>query len=281
MKGQLQDMAVADIIQHNCQDRKTARVSLKNSGQKAQLFFKNGNVVHATSDGLEGEQVVFHVMHWEKGSFDLKSDVEPPAFTITRNWTSLLLEGARLLDEADSGDNVDQYISTLLSGANKNGKAVSSPHLTTRLHQTIDSPSESRVAANGESPADRSTEELLVDLAKQTEGFITGAVATLKGEKYYTHSNWDLDVSPLINQVNQFVKIVNVAVEKLGQGGLEDNLLSTEEAFVMVRFLENTDYYLMITVDKKQANLGSLRMLSRSYAEWIGKALDHQSKDKE
>ncbi len=73
MKGQLQDMAVADIIQHNCQDRKTARVSLKMGGKRAQLFFKNGNVVHASSGKQEGEEVIYEVINWDKGSFDLKN----------------------------------------------------------------------------------------------------------------------------------------------------------------------------------------------------------------
>ena len=86
-------------------------------------------------------------------------------------------------------------------------------------------------------------------------------------------------MSPLIDQVSQFIKMVDTAVAKLGQGGLEDNLLTTEDAYIITRFLENTSYFLMITVDKKKANLGNLRMLSRSYGEWLGKALENQGKN--
>jgi hypothetical protein len=43
-----------------------------------------------------------------------------------------------------------------------------------------------------------------------------------------------------------------------------------------VRFLENSPYFLLIAVDKKKANLGNLRMLSRSYSNWLGKSLEKE-----
>jgi len=101
MKGRLEDMAVADLIQHTCQDHKTARVQLKNGRERGELFFKNGNVVHASLDDQTGEQAVYKLMNWEAGTFELFDKVDPPEITITRNWTSLLLEAARLTDEGE------------------------------------------------------------------------------------------------------------------------------------------------------------------------------------
>lgn len=271
MKGQLQDMAVADIIQHNCQDRKTARVLLKSGNKKAEIFFKNGNVVHAKDGSQEGEEVIYQVMNWETGSFDLKTDVEAPAFTITRNWTSLLLEGAKRQDELGSQTDVDGYISSLLTNPDANGITTKSPHLVTRMNQTNGADT-----ANGKEQANGSVQDLLIDLAGQSDGFITAALATMKGDNFYTHSNWDIDVSPIIDQVSQFVKMVQNAVSKLDQGLLEDNLITTDEAYILVRFLENSPYFLLIAVDKKKANLGNLRMLSRSYSDWLGKSLERE-----
>jgi predicted regulator of Ras-like GTPase activity (Roadblock/LC7/MglB family) len=271
MKGQLQDMAVADIIQHNCQDRKTARVLLKSGNKKAELFFKNGNVVHAIDGSHEGEEVVYQVMNWETGSFDLKTEVEAPAFTITRNWTSLLLEGAKRQDELGNQTEVDGYISTLLTNPDANGITTKSPHLVTRINEASGADK-----ANGKEQTNGSVQNLMVDLSKQTDGFITAALATMKGDNFYTQSNWDIDVSPIIDQVSQFVKMVHVAVSKLDQGSLEDNLLTTDEAYILVRFLENSPYFLVIAVEKKNANLGNLRMLSRSYSEWLSKSLERE-----
>lgn len=100
MQGNLQDMAVADLIQHNCQDHKTARLDIEHNGQQATLFFKEGGIQHATLGKEEGEEVIYEILAWQDGSFSLEMGEEPPAVTIERSWSGLLLEGARRLDEA-------------------------------------------------------------------------------------------------------------------------------------------------------------------------------------
>jgi predicted regulator of Ras-like GTPase activity (Roadblock/LC7/MglB family) len=99
LKGNLQDMAVADLIQHNCQDRKTAHLVIENNGDQASLYFNEGKVVHAILNDLKGEDVVYQILSWENGTFNLEMGAEPPAVTIRRSWSALLLEGARRLDE--------------------------------------------------------------------------------------------------------------------------------------------------------------------------------------
>jgi hypothetical protein len=44
--------------------------------------------------------VVYQILAWHEGNFTLEIGVEPPAVTISRSWSGLLLEGARRLDEA-------------------------------------------------------------------------------------------------------------------------------------------------------------------------------------
>lgn len=105
LKGNLQDMAVADLIQHNCQDRKTAQAVIENDGDQASIYFREGNVVHATLNDLQGEDAIYQMLSWENGIFNLEMDVEPPVVTIKRSWSSLLLEGARRLDEKGEQDN--------------------------------------------------------------------------------------------------------------------------------------------------------------------------------
>lgn len=99
MQGNLQDMAVADLIQQYCQDRKTAQLKIDHADQQAILFIKEGNVVHAVSGDLSGEQVVYQALMWDEGTFTMETGIEPPEVSITRNWSSLLLEGMRYQDE--------------------------------------------------------------------------------------------------------------------------------------------------------------------------------------
>lgn len=92
-------MSVADIIQVNCQDRKTASVTLKSQGNEAVIFFKDGVVVHAYTGSLSGEEAIYSILSWDDGEFNLEVGVQAPESTIKRNWSGLLLEGARRLDE--------------------------------------------------------------------------------------------------------------------------------------------------------------------------------------
>lgn len=100
MQGNLQTMTVADLIQHNCQDHKTAQLVINHNGQQATLYFKEGEVQHATLGNVQGEEVIYQILNWQDGEFTLEMDAEPPAVTISRSYSGLLLEGARRLDEA-------------------------------------------------------------------------------------------------------------------------------------------------------------------------------------
>ncbi len=100
MQGQLSDMHPADLIQHACIDRKQARLVLEHEGQSAEIFFDDGQIVHATLGDMDGKDVVFRVLGWEEGTFEMANGVTAPRRSIRENWTEVLLEGARLHDEA-------------------------------------------------------------------------------------------------------------------------------------------------------------------------------------
>lgn len=99
MQGNLREMALADLIQHNCQDHKTAQLVIENNGHQATIFFKDGAIAHAALGELQGEEVIYEALTWREGQFTLNMGPEPPTISITRSWSGLLLEGARRLDE--------------------------------------------------------------------------------------------------------------------------------------------------------------------------------------
>ena len=101
MQGQLREMGVAELIQHTCQDAKTARLALDSGGKQAVIYFEGGEVVHAAQGELQGEPVIYAVLNWGEGSFALEPGVEAPARTIHRSYAGLLLEGAKRIDEGE------------------------------------------------------------------------------------------------------------------------------------------------------------------------------------
>ena len=102
MQGHLGDMSVADLIQHACQDGKTARLQMENQGQTALIYFEGGQVVHATLGDFAGEAAVYQALAWKEGTFSLEAEVGPPARSIARSYTALLFEGARRIDESEA-----------------------------------------------------------------------------------------------------------------------------------------------------------------------------------
>jgi predicted regulator of Ras-like GTPase activity (Roadblock/LC7/MglB family) len=99
IQGSLTDMSVADLIQLNCQDRRTVKLTIKHDDQEAIIWFKDGNVIHSSLGSLDGEEVIYRILSWQQGKFDSEIDKEAPTTSVNRSWTSLLLEGAKRLDE--------------------------------------------------------------------------------------------------------------------------------------------------------------------------------------
>lgn len=107
LQGNLRDMSVADIIQVNCQDKKVGRAIIRSNNKVATLFFQEGAVTHAVLDDLIGEEVIYQILTWDDGEFAIEPDVVSDQVTIKRNWSGLLLEGAKRLDETQSDTGLE------------------------------------------------------------------------------------------------------------------------------------------------------------------------------
>jgi predicted regulator of Ras-like GTPase activity (Roadblock/LC7/MglB family) len=113
MQGHLGDMSVADLIQHACQDGKTARLRMDHLGRTAEIYFDGGQVVHAALGDLSGETAVYQALAWKEGDFQLEADVQSPARSIERSYASLLFEGARRIDEG--GAQIDRELQAAMA----------------------------------------------------------------------------------------------------------------------------------------------------------------------
>lgn len=103
VQGNLKDMSLTSLISINCNEMNQARLSIKNHGQEATLFFEDGNIVHSALDSQEGDEVIYALLTWEEGMFELEQGVPPPRHTVTAGWSGLLLEGMRRIDEKMAG----------------------------------------------------------------------------------------------------------------------------------------------------------------------------------
>ncbi len=100
-QGTLSDLHIADIIQLKCISGATSMLEFTGPrGEKARVYFENGQVHHATAPGKEGLAAFNEIVDWKGG---LISEVPVPREiprTIDLNWQVLLMEAVRQSDES-------------------------------------------------------------------------------------------------------------------------------------------------------------------------------------
>jgi predicted regulator of Ras-like GTPase activity (Roadblock/LC7/MglB family) len=95
LQGSLREMSLVNLIQVNCQEMRSARLTLTRADQSGEIYFSDGQVVHATFGAQRGEDALYELLAWDAGTFVLERDVPAPEKTITANWNALLLEGMK------------------------------------------------------------------------------------------------------------------------------------------------------------------------------------------
>jgi predicted regulator of Ras-like GTPase activity (Roadblock/LC7/MglB family) len=241
LKGNLRDMAIADLIQHQCSDRKTAHVQIQSNDQAADLFFKGGEMVHARLGANEGEEVVFAVLRWEEGTFAVESAIESPKVTIHRTWSGLLMEGAKRIDEEANESNKQN--STQAGRQEAKG-------MTTKL------------------------DDMLQEMSAEMNGFFASSITGMDGMTVAQLTKGKIDPESVSAQLAVFLKLAETSSEKANMGVIEDLLIQTANHFVMNVFLPGDNQHFLTTiVDRKNGSIGNLRMISKIYAERISKVI--------
>ncbi|HEY3663106.1 MAG TPA: response regulator [Chthoniobacterales bacterium] len=105
-QGTLSDLHIADIIQLKCISGATSMLEFTGPrGEKARVYFENGQVRHATTPGKEGLAAFNEIVDWKGGMI---SEVPVPhgtPHTIELDWQVLLMEAVRKIDESRGAES--------------------------------------------------------------------------------------------------------------------------------------------------------------------------------
>ncbi len=104
VRGSLAQMNMIDLMQSLEMGRKSCLLLLSNAGEKCEVYFSEGQVVHATYGELKGDPAVFKVLQWTGGNFQINFEAKTAQQSVTLNTQGLLMEGLRLLDESNRGE---------------------------------------------------------------------------------------------------------------------------------------------------------------------------------
>src|SRR5581483_5883129 len=116
VRGSLAQMNVIDLVQSLEMGRKSCLLTLTKDKDKCEMYFSEGQVVHATYGSLSGDAAVFKVLRWSGGNFQINFEGKTAERSTTLNTQGLLMEGLRLLDEErrDKGGQAEEEEDVLL-----------------------------------------------------------------------------------------------------------------------------------------------------------------------
>jgi tetratricopeptide (TPR) repeat protein len=105
LRGDLSEIGLLDVIQilDNCQ--KTGQLQVSSEGQAGTIFFNVGRIVNAIYQEKAGEQAMYALVAVKGGTFEYQPSATAFDVVIHNSNTNLLLEGLRLLDEANRDMN--------------------------------------------------------------------------------------------------------------------------------------------------------------------------------
>jgi CheY-like chemotaxis protein len=109
-RGVLRQVSLQDLIQMQCLAMGSSVLELEAECGQGRIFIQDGILVHAEAGPLQGEEAFYHLLAQRGGEFRLRPLVEPPPHTLEGSWEFLLMEAARLRDEAAQPQATDEQI---------------------------------------------------------------------------------------------------------------------------------------------------------------------------
>lgn len=106
MSGRLEQLGLSSLLVMMEMERKGGVITLKEleSGIVGRIFLRRGQIVSARLDprpDLDGRQSVYVMLTWRAGAFSFNAMEVDMEDTVQSSTTHLLMEGARLIDEAN------------------------------------------------------------------------------------------------------------------------------------------------------------------------------------
>ena len=100
IRGRLSEMNIIDLLQSLELGHKTCSLTFKHGSEDCRMFFSEGQIHHAESGPITGDQAVYRVAGWADGSFQIDFNGRSAKRTTTQSTQGLLMEALRLLDES-------------------------------------------------------------------------------------------------------------------------------------------------------------------------------------
>jgi hypothetical protein len=100
LEGRLDQVGAPELVQMLCLCRRSLMIRIETSQERAAVWLSNGEIHHAVSEGLSGQNAMSRIVRADSGRFRAIADCTLPMRTIHQDWQHVMLEAAREGDEA-------------------------------------------------------------------------------------------------------------------------------------------------------------------------------------
>lgn len=105
LTGNLKEFNLVNLIQLNCLEKKTAKLTFNYRGKIGVIYFDSGEIPHAQFDTFTGPDAIYRAINLTEGEFKVEDGIRTNIKTIDLRWSELILEGMRIYDESQAGQN--------------------------------------------------------------------------------------------------------------------------------------------------------------------------------
>jgi hypothetical protein len=96
----MEGVRLLDVVQLCCRTAATCSLQVTNGTRSGCLWLAGGEVVHAESGDLRGEEAALNILTWRSGNFVVNNRATTAETSITTNGEQLVMRAACALDEA-------------------------------------------------------------------------------------------------------------------------------------------------------------------------------------
>ena len=101
-RGMMRRVGLQEVLQMECLGTKSSVLEIFTGKTRGRIYIHDGVILHAEKGTLQGEVALYSLLALSGGEFNLRPYEEPPQRTIQGQWEFLLMEAARLTDEASA-----------------------------------------------------------------------------------------------------------------------------------------------------------------------------------
>ncbi len=99
LEGNLTDFTLPDLFQLLGLGKRTGCLKIERKNKTGNIYFDEGMIVYARTDGIRNENAVYEMFSWQEGEFEFLINEKPPQKPVNLDWQNIILEAARRVDE--------------------------------------------------------------------------------------------------------------------------------------------------------------------------------------